>query len=89
MPRKVKISKKKTKTGRPVGSTIFTKDDFIDRAQSAYEDALRNNRHLSQEDVATILSISRATFCRYLKKYSSWEEIKGDAQWEVLTSRHR
>ena len=87
MTKSAKSSKKKTKMGRPIGSTKFEKDDFIEIAIDAYKHALKYYKHPTQKEVASELRISRATFCRYLNKYISWNDIKGSAQWEALRKR--
>jgi DNA-binding MurR/RpiR family transcriptional regulator len=67
-------------TGRPIGSTIYEKDEFIKKAKAAYKGFLKRSKHPSQKDIAGKLGISRATFCRYLVKYTSWSEIRNRAQ---------
>ena len=70
-------------TGRPLGSTIYEKDEFIKKAKAAYKAFLKRGKHPSQEKIAGKLGISRATFCRYLVKYTSWTDIHNEAQSEL------
>jgi DNA invertase Pin-like site-specific DNA recombinase len=70
-------------TGRPIGSTIYKKDEFIKKAKAAYKGFLKRSKSASQKDIAGKLGISRATFCRYLAKYTSWTDIRNAAQSEV------
>ena len=64
--------------GRPAGSTIYSGDQFIKKAKAAYASLLKRGKRPSREDVARKLGVSRATFYRYLQKYSSWSDIGGD-----------
>ena len=73
----------KSETGRPLGSTIYAKDEFIKKAKAAYKGFLKRSKNPSQTDIAGKLGISRATFCRYLVKYTSWTDIRNAAQSEV------
>ena len=81
--KKTKTTTKPFVTGRPLGSTLYEKDQFIKKAKTAYKGFLKRGKHPSQEGIAAKLGISRATFCRYLVKYSSWTDIRNDAQSEV------
>ena len=81
--KKAKTTNKPSGTGRPLGSTIYEKDEFIKKAKAAYKGFLKRSKRPSQEDIAGKLGISRATFCRYLVKYTSWSNIYNDAQSEV------
>ena len=78
-----KTTNKPADTGRPIGSTIYEKDEFIKKAKAAYKGFLKRSKNPSQEDIAGKLGISRATFCRYLVKYTSWTDIRNGAQSEV------
>ena len=78
-----KASTKPSGTGRPLGSTIYEKDEFIKKAKTAYKAFLKRNKNPSQTDIAAKLGISRSTFYRYLTKYTSWTDIGKDAQSEV------
>lgn len=78
-----KTTNKPSETGRPIGSTIYEKDEFIKKAKAAYKGFLKRSKKPSQKDVAGKLGISRATFCRYLAKYTSWTDIRDSAQSEV------
>ena len=78
-----KATTKRTVTGRPQGSTIYEKDEFIKKAKAAYKGFLKRRKNPNQEDIARKLGISRATFYRYLAKYTSWTDIRNDAQSEV------
>jgi hypothetical protein len=71
---------KDIQTGRPAGSTIYGKDEFIKKAKAAYARALKRGKRPSQGVIAGKLGISRATFCRYLQKYIAWSEIREDAR---------
>jgi DNA invertase Pin-like site-specific DNA recombinase len=75
-----KTTNKPLGTGRPLGSTIYGKDQFIKKAQTAYKAFLKRGKNPSQEAVAAKLGISRATFYRYLAKYTSWSDIGNGAQ---------
>jgi predicted DNA-binding protein (UPF0251 family) len=78
--KKAKTINQPAATGRPLGSTIYEKDEFIKKAKAAYKGFLKRNKNPSQKDVAEKLGISRATFCRYLVKYTSWTDIRSDVQ---------
>ena len=81
--RTAKETTKPSGTGRPLGSTIYEKDEFIKKAKTAYKAFLKRNKNPSQTDIAAKLGISRATFYRYLAKYTSWTDIGKDAQSEA------
>ena len=81
--KKAKTTTKPSETGRPLGSTIYGKDEFIKKARTAYKGFLKRNKKPSQEDIAGKLGISRATFCRYLGKYTSWTDIGNDVRSEI------
>ena len=76
--KKPKTINKPPGTGRPLGSTIYEKDEFIKKAKATYKGFLKRRKRPNQEDIARKLGISRATFCRYLVKYSSWSDIRSD-----------
>lgn len=78
--KKAKAHLKTTQTGRPAGSTIYNQEQFIRKAQAAYARSLKRGKQPSQEVIAEKLGISRATFCRYLQKYTSWSDIRRDVQ---------
>jgi DNA invertase Pin-like site-specific DNA recombinase len=65
-------------TGRPAGSTIYDRKEFIKKAKAAYARALKRGKPPSREVIARKLGISRATLYRYLQKYVSWSEIRED-----------
>ena len=81
--KKPKTTNKPSGTGRPLGSTIYEKDEFIKKAKTAYKGFFKRSKRPNQEDIARKLGISRATFCRYLVKYTSWTDIRNGAQPEV------
>jgi DNA invertase Pin-like site-specific DNA recombinase len=75
---------KPIETGRPPGSTIYKKDEFIKKAKAAYKTFLKRGKNPSQTDIAKKLGIGRATLCRYLVQYStSWNDIHNEAQSEI------
>ena len=78
-----KATTKPSETGRPLGSTIYEKDEFIKKAKAAYKGFLKRGKNPNQEAIAVKLGISRATFYRYLAKYTSWSDIRNAAQSEV------
>ncbi len=78
-----KATTKPSQTGRPLGSTIYEKDEFIKKAKAAYKGFLKRNKNPSIKDIAGKLGISRATFYRYLAKYTSWSDIRNNVQSEV------
>lgn len=78
-----KATTKPSGTGRPLDSTIYEKDEFIKKAKAAYKGFLKRGKKPTREDIAGKLGISRATLYRYLAKYTSWSEIRNDAQSEV------
>lgn len=81
--KKTKTTNTASVTGRPLGSTIYEKDEFIKKAKAAYKRFLKRSKHPSQKEIAGKLGISRATFCRYLVKYTSWNDIRKEAQAEA------
>lgn len=64
--------------GRPVGSTLFNRESFLQHAIEAYRKIMsRHEKHPAQYDVAAELLIARATLNRYLVSYSiSWGDIR-------------
>ena len=78
-----KATTKPSDTGRPLGSTIYEKDEFIKKAKAAYKGFLKRGKNPSPKDIAGKLGISRATFYRYLAKYTSWIDIQNEAQSEI------
>ena len=66
------------KRGRPPGSTIFSRESFLEHAIEAYRKSLNKwEKHPSQHYVAAELLIARATFNRYLNTFGiSWGEIR-------------
>jgi hypothetical protein len=61
--KKAKTLINKAVTGRPAGSTIYEKDEFIKKAKAAYTRLLlKRSKHPSREEIAGKLGISRATF---------------------------
>ncbi len=81
--KKAKTTNKPSKTGRPLGSTIYKQDEFNKKAKAAYKGFLKRNKKPSQTDIAAKLGISRATFCRYLVKYTSWNNLQNAGQPEI------
>ncbi len=79
-----KATIKPAETGRPLGSTIYKKDEFIKKAKTAYKGFLKRGKNPSQTDIAAKLGIGRSTFCRYLMQYhTSWNDIRNDARSEI------
>ncbi len=78
-----KTTKQSVVTGRPLGSTIYGKDEFIKKAKTAYKGFLKRGKNPTQEAIAGKLGISRATFYRYLAKYTSWSDIRNNVQSEL------
>jgi hypothetical protein len=75
-------SKENSRLGRPVGSTIFTSDSFLEHAIKAYRKraSKKNDNRPTQDEVAQSLGIGRATFNRYFNSFGiSWAQIRRDA----------
>ena len=47
-----KTTNNPVETGRPIGSTIYEKDEFIKKAKAAYKGFLKRNKNPSQTDMA-------------------------------------
>lgn len=70
-------SEKKAKRGRPIGSTVFDRDSFLNHAVEVYARFICDGfKRPTQYDVGEKLGIVRHTIMRYLKREGmTWNQI--------------